>query len=115
MAAATSPSAPERLVEMSPDVRAAVLLDPAGGLIASSEKDDARARELGELARELTLAVDSASAEPTEQVEVGVTTGCVYAVRTASHTLACVTRRLALPSLILYDLRQTLLELERTG
>lgn len=33
-------------------------------------------------------------------------------MRTVRHTLACVARRLALPALVLYDLRQTMLELE---
>jgi hypothetical protein len=41
-----------------------------------------------------------------------VDTGAVFAVRSARHTLACVVRRLALPALILYDLRQTLKEVE---
>ena len=36
----------------------------------------------------------------------------VFAVRSARHTLACVVRRLALPSLILYDLRRALLDVE---
>ncbi len=97
---------------MSADVRAAVLLDPAGALIAASEEDDSRARRLGELARELVVASDAAADRPTEQIEAQVEGGAVFAVRSPRHVLACVVRRLALPSLILYDLRQTLLELE---
>jgi len=109
---ALADSAPSRLVEMSTDVRAAVLLDPAGGLIAASDPDADRARRLAELAHDLVLAADSAAATPTEQIEAQVDGGAVFAVRSARHTFACVVRRLALPALILYDLRQTLLEVE---
>jgi len=109
---ALADSAPARLVEMSADVRAAVLLDPAGGLIAASDGDTDRARRLAGLAHDLLLAADAATPTPTEQIEAQVDGGAVFAVRSARHTLACVVRRLALPALILYDLRQTLLEVE---
>ena len=36
--------------------------------------------------------------------------GSVFAVRDASHTLACVARRTALPALVLYDLQHVLNE-----
>lgn len=97
---------------MSADVRAAVLLDPAGGLIAASDGDRKRARRLAELVYELVVAADAASDLPTEQIEARVDGGAVFAVRSARHTLACVVRRLALPALILYDLRRTLLDVE---
>jgi len=97
---------------MSGDVRSAVLLDPAGGLIASSEDDAGRARKLAGLAHELIVTADSAANEPTEQIEVHAERGGVFAVRSARYTLACVVRRLALPALVLYDLRRTLIELE---
>jgi Roadblock/LC7 domain len=105
-------SVPARLVEMSADVRTAVLLDPAGGLIAASDPETERARRLAGLVNDLVLAADGATTTPTEQIEAQVEGGAVFAVRSARHTLACVVRRLALPALILYDLRQTLLELE---
>ena len=105
-------SVPERLVEVSADVRAAVLIDPAGGLVASSVDEPQQARRFAEVAHELVRAADAASSDPTEQIEAQVEGGAVFAVRSARHTLACVVRRLALPALILYDLRQALLELE---
>ncbi|MGI8945914.1 MAG: roadblock/LC7 domain-containing protein [Thermoleophilaceae bacterium] len=108
-------SAPGRLVELSTDVRAAVLVDSAGALVAASDDDRDRARRLAELARELIEAADAAAPEPTEQIEARVDGGAVFAVRTVRHTLACVARRLALPALVLYDLRQTMLELERAA
>jgi hypothetical protein len=115
MAAETlSPEAtPERLTSLSADARTAVLLDAAGALAASTEPDPARAGELAELARGLFEAVDSGNrGEPAEQVEAQVPGGAVFASRTPRWTLAVVARRQALPSLMLYDLRSVLGELE---
>jgi hypothetical protein len=105
-----------RLCELSSDARAAVLLDAAGSLAGSSEPDPEAARALGDLARELFETVDRATrdweADPAEQVEVQVPGGAVFASRTPRWTLAVVARRGALPSLMLYDLRAVLGELE---
>ena len=112
----TPERAAERLCELSADVRAAVLLDAAGTLAAASEEDRERARELGELARRLFEEVDRATrdwdTEPPEQVEVQVPGGAVFASRTPQWTLAAVAKRGALASLMLYDLRAVLGELE---
>lgn len=112
----TPERAAERLCELSADVRTAVLLDAAGGLAAASEGDRDRARELGELARRLFEEVDRATrdwdTEPPEQVEVQVPGGAVFASRTTRWTLAAVAKRGALASLMLYDLRAVLGELE---
>jgi hypothetical protein len=116
--------AAERLCELSADVRAAVLLDAAGSLAGASEdrREDAGApkredaRALGELARRLFEEVDRATrdwdTEPPEQVEVQVPGGAVFASRTPRWTLAAVAKRGALSSLMLYDLRAVLGELE---
>ena len=108
-------AAPDRLVEVSADVRAAVLLDAAGGLLASSLSETAHARRLAELTHELVLAADSTSKVPAEQIEAQTGAGAVFAVRSARHTLACVVRRLALPALILYDLHRAMDEIEATA
>jgi hypothetical protein len=112
MEALTPEQTPARLCELSADARAAVLLDAAGSLAGSSELDPERARELGELARELMEVVDAASGEPAEQLEVQVPGGAVYASRNPHWTLAVVARRTALSSLMLWDLRAVLAELE---
>jgi hypothetical protein len=105
-----------RLCELSSDARAAVLLDAAGSLVGWSDLDPGRARTLGDLARELFETVDRATrdwdAEPAEQVEVQVAAGAAFASRTPRWTLAVVARRGALASLMLYDLRAVLGELE---
>ena len=113
MPADTAPdAAPERLVDMSADVRAAVLLDPAGGFVSASGVQRDRGRRLAGLAHEMVSAADSASPEPTQMIEAQTPAGGVFAIRDARWTLACVTRRLALPALVLYDLRRTLSALE---
>jgi predicted regulator of Ras-like GTPase activity (Roadblock/LC7/MglB family) len=112
----TPERAAERLFELSADVRAAVLLDAAGTLAAASEDDREQARGLGELARRLFEEVDRATrdwdTEPPEQVEVQVPGGAVFASRTPRWTLAAVAKRGALASLVLYDVRAVLGELE---
>lgn len=112
----TPERAAERLCELSTDVRAAVLLDAAGSLASSSEDDRKRAAALAELARRLFEEVDRATRdwdpEPPEQVEVQIPGGAVFASRTPRWTLAAVAKRGALSSLMLYDLRALLGELE---
>lgn len=100
-----------RLADSSTDVLAAVVLDAAGGLLDSGGIEPERARELAELARRLVERADAASDRPVEQIEVQAAGGAVFAVRDSRHVLACVTRRAALPALVLYDLRQALGEL----
>jgi hypothetical protein len=112
----TPERAAERLSELSTDVRAAVLLDAAGSLASATGEDRARARTLGELARRLFEEVDRATrdwdTEPPEQVEVQTPGGAVFASRTPRWTIAAVAKRGALSSLMLYDLRALLGELE---
>ena len=112
----TPERAAERLRELSADVRTAVLLDAAGSLTGATEPDRKRAEKLADLARRLFEEVDRATrdweVDPPEQVEVQVPGGAVFASRTPRWTLAAVARRGALASLMLYDLRAVLRELE---
>ena len=105
-----------RLCELSSDARAAVLLDAAGALAGSSDLEAGEAEALAELTRELFETIDRATrdwdADPAEQVEVQVAGGAAFASRTPRWTLAVVARRGALASLMLYDLRAVLGELE---
>jgi hypothetical protein len=109
----TPPRVAERVCELAPDARAAVLLDASGALAGSSEEDPERSSALAELTGELLEAVDAAApAAPPAQVEALVERGAVYVVRTPEWTLAAVARRSALSSLMFYDLRAVLAELE---
>jgi predicted regulator of Ras-like GTPase activity (Roadblock/LC7/MglB family) len=112
----TPERAAERLRGLSADVRAAVLLDAAGSLRGASDDDHDDAEVLGDLARRLFEEVDRATrdwdTEPPQQVEVQIPGGAVFASRTPRWTLVAVARRGALSSLMLYDLRAVLDELE---
>ena len=113
----TPERAAERLCGLSADVRAAVLLDAAGSLAGASDDDHdhaPRARRAGaaSCSRRSTARTRDWETEPPEQVEVQIPGGAVFASRTPRWTLAAVARRSALSSLMLYDLRAVLGELE---
>ena len=59
----TPRDAPGLLRELSPDVRAALLLDAAGSLVAESEDDAEQGEKLAGLVRELVAAADAAAPE----------------------------------------------------
>jgi hypothetical protein len=109
----TPDSVAQKAIELARDARAAVVLDAAGQLAGSSESDAERSRELADQARELIDAVDAVAPDgPPDQVEAQVDGGAVYVVRRPDWALAAVARRQALSSLMFYDLRAVLSELE---
>ena len=71
------------------------------------------ARRLADSSTDVLAAVvlDAAADRPIEQIEVQTTGGSVYAVRDARHEIVCVTRRGALPALVLYDIHDALRKL----
>jgi len=110
---ATSPlspaQAPAALIELSREMRAAVIVDPAGQPLAAEGLAEGRAREFGAAAADLFTAVDRAwPSRPAGQLEAQVEGAGIYAVRDARFTLAAVANRTALPSLAVMDLRHVL-------
>ena len=102
--------APARLCALSEDARAAVLLDDA--CAAAGASHPSAQDELAEAGRELLRAVRRAADDPPEELEAQVGGGSVYAVRRPPYTLVAVARRSALSSLMRYDMRAVLAELE---
>ena len=98
--ALTPPLALDYLRELSADIRAGVVLAPDGTHLAGPDA-------LAEPARDLFAAAGDAS-------ELHVTTpdGAVYGARSDRHAIAVVCGHFALPSLIRYDLRLVLADLE---
>ena len=88
-----------RLGEFQRSVREAVVLDGDGRRLAGSPA-------VAEPARQLLSHTDAA------EIEVGTGRGVVYAARTPHHAIAAVSTRGALPSLMLFDLRMLLAELD---
>ena len=110
---ASTPSAVLReLSELTPDVRAAIVLGRDGKLLAAQPEGGS----LGERLRELTLTLlesaGSAGGDPSGDVEVGTQAGAVHVVRRDGPVLAVVAGRFALSSLMRYDLHQVLAGLE---
>lgn len=109
----TPAEAPVRLCEVSADARACVLLDERGRVAGTTEEDGPRAELLGRLAAELVAAVDlSAPGGPPDQAEVQVSGGTVFTARRGRWTLVTVARRSALSSLMHFDTRAVLAELD---
>jgi hypothetical protein len=98
------------LDELSTDIRGAILLDASGELAAGWQGDEERAERLREPLVELLRRADAVVGEggPASQVEVTTGRGAVFCVRDERWTLAAVTGRFALPSLVFYDLRHVL-------
>ena len=107
-AALTPEVALERLADLSADVRASVLCHSDGSVSARAGDDPERAECLGELARELFDAAEAIAPDHSAQIEVTVPEGGVFAVRSGDWTIAVVAGRLALSSLLFYDLRSVM-------
>jgi hypothetical protein len=87
------------LRELSADIRAGVVLDPDGALLAGPEALAGAARDL------------LAAAGDAEEAQVSTADGAVFAARSDRHALVVVCGRFALPSLIRHDLRRVLADL----
>jgi predicted regulator of Ras-like GTPase activity (Roadblock/LC7/MglB family) len=99
------------LAELSTDIKASVVLSRDGRTAAASRPGEA-GDQLRELARQLFERADAADDLEVTQVEVSTGDGAVYAVRDERWTIGVVTGRFALSSLMFYDLRSVLGDLE---
>lgn len=88
------------LGEMSTDIQAVAILDQTGALTACTREGEA-----GERMGALVSGLFEEAGETVTQVEVAVGEGCAFAVREGGWTVAAVTGRFALPSLMFFDLR----------
>jgi predicted regulator of Ras-like GTPase activity (Roadblock/LC7/MglB family) len=99
------------LTEMSPDLRGAAILGGNGAVLAASDDPD----RWGEGAAALLAVADRAGEEPVEQVHVATEQGEVFALRHAGLTAIAVSERLALASLLFFDMRSILRDLAAGG
>ena len=102
------------LGELSTDIKASVVLS-ADGRTAAASKPGETGDRLRELTQELFERADAADSQVVTQVEVSTGDGAVYAVRDERWTVGVVTGRFALSSLMFYDLRSVLGDLEGRG
>jgi predicted regulator of Ras-like GTPase activity (Roadblock/LC7/MglB family) len=95
------------LGEMSPDLRAAAILDPGGAVLAASG-DSVR---WAEAAAALFAVADRAGEETAEQIHVATEQGEIFALHHAGYAAVVVSDRFALASLMFFDMRSTLRDL----
>ena len=95
-----------RLVEGSPEIRAAAVIDAAGKPVVAS--DD---REWGSGCATLWRAADATAETPAVAVHVATGDGEVFSVRDDRAIAVATSERFALASLVLSDLRALLREL----
>jgi hypothetical protein len=103
------------LLELSTDIRVALLLSPEGDLLAAAPERprDSALRSAVELVRSVANAAGNNA--PTLEADLRLERGSVFLVRERDRTLVCVTGPFALPGLILHDMRAVLDDLERGG
>src|SRR5205809_1436671 len=103
----------ERLREISSQVRAAVVFDRQGAVVASTV-DDERAGEIVHEARELLATAErwgGASGAPFAQLEAAVQSGSVFVVGHDERLIAATTPPDPTVGLVFYDLKSCLREL----
>jgi hypothetical protein len=93
----------DRLAALSPDLLDAAIFDADGAQIASSDGTDWTGG-----AEELWAAADAGEAGAATQVHVGTEDGEVFAARDGAASIVATSRRFALASLMLTDLRTAL-------
>jgi hypothetical protein len=112
MAGALTPElALQYLGELSTDIKASVVLSSDGRTAAASRPGEP-GDQLRDLAQQLFERADVVDDRAVTQVEVSTGDGAVYAVRDEHWTIGVVTGRFALSSLMFYDLRSVLSDLE---
>ena len=110
--ALTPEQALEHLAELSSDVRVAVLVDQGGAPAASFPPEGPVGERLGELTQGLLATADGAAGGRVGEVEVATPGGAVFVSRDHRWSLAVVAHRFALSSLMRYDLRRILVDLD---
>lgn len=105
----TSELALRYLLELSTDIRLALLLDREGELIAAAPERPSEhvAGLAGQLTREAG-ALGGSGPSGSVELDAIVERGAVFLIRDDGTALVCVTGRLALPGLILHDMRAVL-------
>lgn len=95
----------DELLELSSQVRSAVLLDSGGDVLAAAP-EEARAEPLSRAARELIEAARGLhDGADVTRVEVELDEGAVFVVREEGRTIAAVTGPRPTAGLVVYDLR----------
>jgi|SRR6059058_1616490 len=105
----------ERLQEISSQVRAAVIFERGGKVVAATLADGERAKQVAEEAEALLAAAeqrrDRADGDGFAQLEVALQAGSVFVVRDGDRLIAATTPPEPTVGLVFYDLKSCLREL----
>jgi hypothetical protein len=114
MAATSQELALRYLLELSSDIRLALLLDRDGALVAAApQPPEGLAQIAGELSREAGARF-GAGGEPVE-IDAACEGGTVFLIRSREVAMVCLTDRSALPALIFYEMHAVLTDLDRAA
>jgi hypothetical protein len=115
MAATSQELALRYLLELSSDIRLALLLDPDGGLIAAAPQPPPG--RLAALAGEFSGEAGALFGESGEDVEIDAVCdgGALFLIRSVDGAMVCLTERSVLPGLIFYDMHAVLTDLDRAA
>jgi predicted regulator of Ras-like GTPase activity (Roadblock/LC7/MglB family) len=110
----TAASALADLSEISSQIEAAVVFDPAGAVLGSTVADEARSNRLARTALELIAAAADAGTPGRRltQIEASLRDGSVFVVSGDERGIAAATTPEPTSGLIFYDLRTCLRSLE---
>jgi hypothetical protein len=99
------------LEEISPEMRGCAILDTNGEVLAASGSEDGWAEAAGSL----LAAADAAGEEPASHAHVATGDGEAFCVRDGGLAAVAVTDRFALASLMFFDLRAAIREINRAA
>jgi len=104
------------LTEISAQIEAAVLAKADGSIVASTTKDEGRAKQLAEAAVELVAAGSESRSEGPNlelvQLQAATPRGSLFVARDARHVVAAITGSRPTVGLVFYDLKTCLRMLE---
>jgi hypothetical protein len=92
------------LGEMSADMRAGAVLTASGEVLAS----DGPAAAWGERVADVLAQADAAADDPAEHIHIATEAGELFLTRRDGLTVAAITERFALASLMSFDMRSVL-------
>lgn len=115
MAASSQELALRYLLELSSDIRLALLLGPDGGLLAAAPQPPPG--RLTELAGELSREAGTLFGGEGEDVEIDAACdgGTLFLIRSGEGAMVCLTDRSVLPGLIFYDMHAVRTDLDRAA
>jgi predicted regulator of Ras-like GTPase activity (Roadblock/LC7/MglB family) len=101
------------LVDVSPQIRAVVIVEGEGALVGTNAAPEL-AGQLTASAQELLRIADTSRPEPVAQLEAATTAGSVFVVRDGGRVIAATTSPEPTVGLVFYDLKSCVRSVDPT-